>query len=748
MTPEDCGKSHDRPAADPSEESTLSQLPAGVQMDLAGQTVSHYQVLEKIGAGGMGVVYKARDTRLDRIVALKFLPPHLRHNEDLKQRLTEEARAASALDHPNIVVIHEIGETAAGDLFIAMTYHEGVTLRERIGDKTAARLTTSGALEIARQIASGLAQAHQRGIFHRDIKPTNIILAKDGVARIIDFGLAKSSEATVTMDGSTKGTPRYMSPEQASGGAVDSRTDLWSLGAVLYEMLAGRPAFPGDMHLQVMHSIVNAPAPRLREVRPDLPPSIDLVVARALEKDVAKRYPSGEDMARDLSAALASLDPSARKPRLLRAAYAIPALALVVLLAGAAMWLYQRSENRHWAREQIPEIAKLAADHKPVAAFLLAQKAQKYLPGDAELSRIADGLTHVASVRSSPPGAIVEIKDYLSPGDAWFALGSTPLENIKLPSGYLRWRVSKAGVGEHNGAPITEDIHGPRKEFNFPLEAIASAPPGMVPVPAVDFVDLLWGLGLVGPYKLPAYYIDRYEVTNRQYQEFVDQGGYQKRDYWKEKFLRDGKELSWEQAMDLFRDASGRPGPSTWEAGHFPAGHADDPVGGVSWYEASAYAEFAGKSLPVIAQWFRAAPSSVAKYIVPQSNFLLSAVAPGGKYQGLGPWGTYDMGGNVAEWCRNEGGGQFRYILGGGWNTSSVEYFEPGVLPPLNRSPNSGFRCVRNTTALPAEATAEIRLQVRDFSKAKPASDEVFRIYKTMWDPLESTCRHASLSIL
>jgi serine/threonine protein kinase/dienelactone hydrolase len=705
------------------------------QPGLAGQTVSHYKILEMLGAGGMGVVYKAFDTKLDRLVALKFLPPHLRHDDELKRRLTAEARAASALDHPNIVAIHAIDEVPGGGLFIAMAFHEGETLRDRIGrDKSGAGLPVAEALQIARQIASGLARAHERGIFHRDIKPSNVMVANDGVARIIDFGLAKTSVAAVTLDGSTKGTPLYMSPEQASGKSVDYRTDLWSLGAVLYEMLAGRPPFSGDTHLQIMHALVHNTPPRLRQVRPDLPPEIDLIVSRALEKDPAKRYQSAADMVRDLSTALAAPDAPARAPSLFRLAYAIPALVLILLVAGVSAWFYQRSEKRHWAREQaIPEIARLTSENKPLAAFLLEQKAQKYLPGDPQLAQIADGLTHVASVRSSPPGAAVEIKDYLSPGDPWFALGTTPLNNIKIPLGYLRWRVSKAGVGEYTGAPITEDVHGPRREFNFLLEAIATAPKGMDPVPGVRFDDLVWSLGELGPYDLPPFYIDRYEVTNRQYQDFVDKGGYQKREYWKEKFIRDAQERSWEQAMALFRDASGRPGPSTWEAGHYPAGQADYPVGGVSWYEAAAYAEFAGKSLPVIAQWYLAAPSSIAKHVIQQSNFSGSALAPAGKYQGLGPWGAYDMAGNVAEWCRNEGGGNSRYILGGAWNTSSSEYFEPGVLPPFDRSANSGFRCVRNTAAIPAVATAEVRPLIRDFSKAKPVPDELFRIYKAMY---------------
>ncbi len=309
---------------------------------LLSQTISHYKILEMLGAGGMGVVYKAFDTKLDRHVALKFLPTHLRRNEELKRRLKEEARAASTLDHPNIVVIHDIDETPDGDLFIAMAFHEGATLRHEI-EAAKSGMPVADALHIARQIALGLAKAHDRGILHRDIKPANVIVAKDGVARIIDFGLAKSSESAATLDGSAKGTPLYMSPEQASGKAVDFRTDLWSLGAVLYEMLTGRPPFRGQNQLQVMRSVVDEEPPALRELRPDLPPGVDGIVARALQKDPEKRYQSAGEMARDLSAAISGTAPSgvqAAAPTAggnRRVLYWAAALS-VAAIAGVAAW--------------------------------------------------------------------------------------------------------------------------------------------------------------------------------------------------------------------------------------------------------------------------------------------------------------------------------------------------------------------------------------------------------------------------
>ncbi len=504
------GKFLDRPAVELIEEFTATQR--GGALGFAGQTIYQYIIQDEIGAGGMGVVYKALDTKLGRLVALKFLPPRLSHDNELKRRLSDEARAASALDHPNIVVIHDINETPAGDVFIAMAFHEGVTLREKIR----AGLTTKESLQIARQVASGLARAHEHGILHRDIKPSNVIVAKDGVARIIDFGLAKSSDVTATLDGAARGTPLYMSPEQASGKTVDFRTDLWSLGAVLYEMLAGNPPFRGDKPFQVMHAVVHDEPPALREIRPDLPVEIEAITSRALQKDPAKRYQSAAEMVNDLSAALMALE---RPPERIgfRSAYAIPAAILILLAAGVSGWFYQRSEKRHWAREQaIPEIGRLKNQNRPVAAFRLMQEAQKVLPGDPQLTQIAENLVHAVSVGSTPAGASVEIKDYLSPGDPWFALGTTPLDHVKIPNGYLRWRVSKTGVGEYIAAPVTDTIHGFVREFNFALDAAAAAPDGMAAVPAQQYFYVIWSLGGFGPYDLPKFYMDRFEVTNRR----------------------------------------------------------------------------------------------------------------------------------------------------------------------------------------------------------------------------------------
>jgi len=234
-----------------------------------GKTVSHYKILEKLGEGGMGVIYKAHDTKLDRDVALKFLPQHLTGDPIEKERFYHEARAASALNHPNIMTIYEINEHE-GQLFIATELIEGKTLKEVV---KSGPLTIKNVLDIAIQIGDGLASAHEKGIVHRDIKSENVMLTSRGQAKIMDFGLAKVKGATkLTKTGSTVGTAAYMSPEQAQGEEVDHRSDIFSFGVVLYELLTGKLPFRGEHHAAIIYSIINDdPQPIARSMnRPEM----------------------------------------------------------------------------------------------------------------------------------------------------------------------------------------------------------------------------------------------------------------------------------------------------------------------------------------------------------------------------------------------------------------------------------------------------------------------------------------------
>jgi eukaryotic-like serine/threonine-protein kinase len=264
---------------------------------MIGTTVSHYKIVEKLGAGGMGVVYKAEDLTLGRTVALKFLPPDLNRDPEAKNRFIHEARAASALEHTNICSVHEIGEHE-GQTFIVMGCYEGETLRTRIAGGP---LPIQEAVDITRQVAQGLAKAHESGIVHRDIKPANIIVTSDGLVKILDFGLAKIAGRTLlTKSGSTLGTAAYMSPEQARGDPVDLRTDIWSLGVILYEMLTGRRPFDSEYEQALVYTILNQDPKSVQVMRPEVPDGLAQIVRRALSKELDRRYQTAAQLISDL----------------------------------------------------------------------------------------------------------------------------------------------------------------------------------------------------------------------------------------------------------------------------------------------------------------------------------------------------------------------------------------------------------------------------------------------------------------
>jgi serine/threonine protein kinase/Tfp pilus assembly protein PilF len=263
-----------------------------------GTRVSRYEIVKMLGAGGMGVVYKAEDARLKRTVALKFLPADLTRDPDAKKRFVQEAQTASSLEHTNICAIYEIDETPDGHLFIAMSCYEGQTLDKKI--KTGP-MSAEDAVGIALQIAEGLGRAHEAGIIHRDIKPANIMVTPRGEVKILDFGLAKlAGQEKITRAGTTLGTVAYLSPEQAHGKAADQRADIWSLGVVLYEMLAGRRPFEGERALAIIYAILNTEPEPLGNVQPDLPPSLVRVVEKALMKDRDLRYKNASAVIADL----------------------------------------------------------------------------------------------------------------------------------------------------------------------------------------------------------------------------------------------------------------------------------------------------------------------------------------------------------------------------------------------------------------------------------------------------------------
>jgi len=277
-----------------------------------GSTIAErYTIISELGRGGMGVVYKAEDTKLKRTVALKFLPPELTHIPDVKDRFMREAQAAAALDHPNICTVYEFDQAEDAN-FISMAYIEGQSLRKKL---ESGPLELDEALRIATQVAEGLQIAHKKGIVHRDIKSANIMVTERGQVKIMDFGLARMIGGTlITKEGMTMGTIAYMSPEQAQGEEVDYRTDIWSLGVVLYEMISGELPFKGDHDQAVIHAILHREPASLRKAKPDAPSGLEEVIFQAIAKKPSARYPTMEEFAEDLEAVAEGLKPLKARP--------------------------------------------------------------------------------------------------------------------------------------------------------------------------------------------------------------------------------------------------------------------------------------------------------------------------------------------------------------------------------------------------------------------------------------------------
>ena len=320
-------------------------------LGLVGRTVAHFRVLAPIAAGGMGVVYRAEDTQLARDVALKFPLPEQRLDRNARERFLREARAAGAVDHPNLCSIYEAGETSDGQLYLAMALYQGETLRARITREGA--LPIPDALAIGAEIARGLAAAHRAGIVHRDLKPGNIVLLAEGGLKILDFGLAHTSDITLTASRATLGTVTYMSPEQVRGATVDARADLWALGVVLYEMLTGSRPFDGEHEIAVAHAIVHDEPGSVAMLRPEAGAGLESLVHRLLAKDRERRPESAEAVAAEIATvtqsptASGSVNRHSRAPARRRAMLRAGLSLLVIAIAGSGAWLLgQRDPER------------------------------------------------------------------------------------------------------------------------------------------------------------------------------------------------------------------------------------------------------------------------------------------------------------------------------------------------------------------------------------------------------------------
>ncbi|UCF63843.1 MAG: protein kinase, partial [bacterium] len=605
---------------------------------MIGKKIRHYKILEKLGEGGMGIVYLAEDTKLDRRVAIKFLPRQFAANSEERKRFEVEAKAAAALNHPNIATIYAIEQTA-DEVFIVMEYIEGQTIQDKL--TASGPLPAADCIDIAIQIAAGLQAAHDKGITHRDIKSANIMVTIRGDVKIMDFGLAKfGGSIQLTQTGSTVGTVAYMSPEQTRGGEVDHRSDIWAFGVVLYELLTGTLPFPGDYEQAVIYSILNEPPKLKKAAFTAVDPKIRDLVFKALEKEVSDRFQTMEEMLQILAAyktqSSSKIAAVKDKKGIRRSPALLLAVATVIIVFAILGWnYYQQTRKEAWARNDIlPKIDSLISltpwtgeGNSTWEAYKLNNQIKDIMQADPYYQSVVSKFLVKNSFRTVPGQSKVFIQAYADTSENWVYLGESPIDSIPFPRGISKVRFEKAGYA--SGFDLIWNASFIEDTINFTLLPDNQIPSGMVFVPkdasrfnikAAPANLHLPGLEMTQFVDCGDFYMDRFEVSNREFKEFVDAGGYSEPKYWKYPFVRDGKEISWQEAMAILVDQTGQPGPASWVVGDYPAGSADLPVNGVSWYEAVAYAEFRGKSLPTIFHWDRVAFTWASPNIVPLSN--------------------------------------------------------------------------------------------------------------------------------
>jgi eukaryotic-like serine/threonine-protein kinase len=721
-----------------------------------GTRLGPYTIEGLIGAGGMGEVYLAEDTRLNRRVAIKRLPAEFAADTGRLARLEREARLLAQLEHPNIAALHAL-EDAAPDIsgapmrFLVMQLAEGETLKRRI--EVAGRIPVDEALGIARQIAAALEAAHDKGVVHRDLKPANVVVDDDGRVKVVDFGIARSlgrtnpttgHPSTLTVAGALLGTAAYMSPEQACGQDAQSTSDVWAFGCLLFEMLTGAPAFEANSAAALIGAILYR-APDFKRLPRGVPAGLRRLIRRCLQKS-----PDGRPLAgRALGEALARIETRRagvglasvlRRPRV-----AVPLAAAVIAAATISAALLARHRQITWvhrtALPQIEHLLGLGEEHLD-PAFRLFLAAERVSPGIPEIEGLRPLATRRFFVATTPPGARVWAKGYRAMDTEWLDLGTTPIEAAVAPPGFLRFRIEKAGYTTLEAARLTGETG-----YAFTLWPEDEGPEGMVFVPGrfvtigQEHTEAVFA-GLRA--ETGDFWIDRHEVTNQRFKAFVDARGYERPELWRHPFvLEDGTELRWAGAMSRFTDATGRPGPATWEVGTFADGTGQHPVAGISWHEAAAYCALFDKELPTVYHWVRAAgiPDAAGRSLhevalLGNSKEAVSGSegpAPVGANEAISWNGAHDMSGNVREWVFNsDASGNRRYLFGGAWDDPTYLFWShPDASSPWERTLRNGFRCA--SYAAKEGVRDPIVRQLRDYRREKPVSADVFAAYRMLY---------------
>jgi eukaryotic-like serine/threonine-protein kinase len=795
----------------------------------SGTRLGHYKILSQLGAGGMGEVYLAEDTKLNRKVAIKLLPAGSTESDTANRRLLREAQSAAKLDHPNICGILEVSQED-GRNFICMQFVEGETLEARMKRNP---LELSESLAIAIQIADALAEAHGRGTVHRDIKPANIMVTARGTVKVMDFGLAKQitqaevvqseaeTEALLSTPGAIIGTLPYMSPEQVRGEVLDGRSDIFSFGVVLYEMISGQQPFASKGFAATASAILTLEPLPLARFSKDTPAELERIVSKALHKNPDERYQTAKDLLIDLRRLRDELEfqhrlersvpPRSMDDQSIAASSSVPTrvdtteqrapatvvdsekataeasgtgiiatlgrsasgragliVLAVLIVAGVVGWLIWRSVNTKWAQAQVPQIEQLAKAQKFFEAYDLAVAAQKYLPNDATITRLMPTIANTISVTTDPARAQVYLKRFDPDDSGKFPprelVGTTPIDNLRVARGQYILYIEKDGYAKTeqtvSGAIMRAAnmiVLPPPIRVEQKLIAADKLPNRMTFVSGGDYRLVAWGRPTDTRARLDDYFIDKYEVSNQEYKEFINAGGYLKKQFWKYPFIKDGKTLSWDEAMKEFKDRTGLPGPRSWSNQNFPEGKPDHPVTDLTWYEASAYAAFRGKQLPTIFQWEKAARNGNASALgnyMPwgifyqgdtldyHANFKNEGAMPVSSSEfGISPFGAYNMAGNASEWCLNETSEGF-ITSGGAWGEPSYTFSNYGTLPGFYNSNKVGFRCALYSIGAAGDQGAmriEIKNEVPVYASSSDADFSKWLIYyhydKTPLDP-------------
>ena len=415
----------------------------------------------------------------------------------------------------------------------------------------------------------------------------------------------------------------------------------------------------------------------------------------------------------------------------------IMVIAILGLCAGgyfAGKWYVNKRQVDRAQLVLLPAIQKLVDENfrPPLQAYEMAVEAKKIIPNDSALIKLWARLTVTIPIETNPAGAEIFWKDYSKLEMNWISAGTTPLKEATFKRNYLRIKIQKAGfqtidyAGPWAYALLGEDI------AKLKLDATGSLPENMVRIPLKKTDMYIVGVEEYGNRNVGEFLIDRFEVTNQQFKEFVDAGGYTDKLFWQFPFYTEGKKLSFESAIANFVDRTGRQGPANWEAGSYPDGQKDHPVTGVSWYEAAAYAAYAKKKLPTIFHWSVVAETSRTEFIVPLSNYNGKGTTEVGSLPGFSSFGVYDIAGNAREWCSNETADrEHRFILGGGWNDPTYSFNDAYMQSAMDRSLANGFRCIKE---LPGDSTLEnlnvkVEMAFRDYRKEKPVDDKTFDIF-------------------